>query len=64
MMYSYLESVICDMFYIHPYGEMIGSRNENKCKCKFLLATCFHVSLLLSLFFDPEYGDMSLQNVG
>jgi hypothetical protein len=34
MMYSHLESVICDMFYIHPYGEMIGSRNENKCECE------------------------------
>jgi hypothetical protein len=31
-MYSHLESVICDMFYIHPYGEMMGSRNENKCE--------------------------------
>jgi hypothetical protein len=30
-----------------------------------LLATCFHASFLLGLFFDPEDGgDMFLRNVG
>jgi hypothetical protein len=29
------------------------------------LTTCFHVGVLVGLFFDPKYGgDMFLQNVG
>jgi hypothetical protein len=46
-------------FQMNPLHPSLGLKNK-----QFLLATCFHPGLLLVLFFDHEYGDMSLQNVG
>jgi hypothetical protein len=47
--------------YHHPLKGRIISRARNRA----LLATCFHATFLLGLFFNPEErGDIFLRNVG